>query len=123
MVVWISGRAGMVIGEFGRDRLANDDRPAGAQPCYHARITARPPAPRKRRSQLRGIISGIDDVLDCDGNTVERLTRAALGAALIERARLSDRVLAIEMGKGFDPAVNRVNAIKKSERILVVRKR
>src|SRR3984893_11396495 len=110
MVVWISGRAGMVIGEFGRDRLANDDRPAGTQPCHHARITPRPPAPGKRRSQLRGIISGIDDVLDCDGNTVERPTRTALGAALIERARLSERVVAIEMGKGVEFAVSSVNA-------------
>ena len=54
---------------------------------------------------------------------MQRSDRPALRAALVERARLSEHVLAIEMHECLDLAVDRVNALEAGARIILGRNR
>ena len=58
-------------------------------------------ARRQRRAELSRIIRGVDDVLDRDGNAVQRPERMAFEAAFVEFARLGKRMVAVEMGEGL----------------------
>ena len=55
---------GMEIGEFGRDRLADDHRAGGAQPRYGRAVAHRLAALEQRRAAFGLVIGGVEDVLD-----------------------------------------------------------
>src|SRR5262249_58251712 len=80
-----------------------------------------PPARRERRSEFGRVIRGVDDVLDRDRNAVQRAEGVALRAALVERARLRERVLAVEMDERFDLAVESFDAVETSAGIILGR--
>ena len=121
VVMRVARRAGMVIGELGGHRLADDDGAGRAQLGHHGGVVARPAATADRRAELGRIIRRVDDVLDRDRNAVQRSERVALRAALVERARLRERVLAVEMDERFDLAINRFNAVEAGARIILGR--
>src|SRR5262249_53379737 len=103
-VVRFARRTGMIIGELGRHRLADDDRAGGAQLGDHGGVVRGRATRRERRSEFGRVVRGVDDVLDRDRNAVQRAEGVALGTALVERARLRERVLAVEMDERFDLA-------------------
>ena len=100
----------MEIGELGGDGLADDDGAGGAQPGDDGGVVPGPASGGERRTELGRIVRGVDDVLDRDRNAVQRTERVALHAALVERARLREHMLAIEMGERPDLAVERFDA-------------
>jgi len=112
VVVRVARRTGMIIGELGRHRLADDDGAGGAQLGDYSGVVARPTAAADGGAELGRIIRGVDDVLDRDWNAVQRADRVSLRAALVERARLRERVLAVEMGECLDLAVEGFDAVE-----------
>jgi hypothetical protein len=119
---WLCGlRVGMIIGELGRHRFSDDDRAGGAQLGDHGGVVAGPATRRERRSEFGRIIRGVDDVLDRDRNAVQRAEGVALRAALVERARLRERVLAVEVDERFDLAVESFDAVETSADIILGR--
>src|SRR5258706_428330 len=58
---------------------------------------------------------------DRDRNAVQRSERLALRAALVERARLRERVLAVEMGECLDLAVEGFDAVETGADIILGR--
>src|SRR5262249_14708165 len=108
----------MIIGELGRHRLADDDRAGGAQLGDDGGVVAGPATGAERRAEFGRVIRGVDDVLDRDRNAVQRAEGVALRAALVERARLRERVLAVEMDERLDLAVEGFNAVEAGADIL-----
>src|SRR6516162_833746 len=102
----------MIIGELGRHRLADDDRAGGAQLGHYRGIVPRPAAAADRRPELGRVIRGVDDVLDRDRDAVQRTNRVAVRAALVERARLRERALTVDMDECFDLAVESFDAVE-----------
>ena len=72
-------------------------------------------------AELGRIVRGVDDVLDRDRNAVQRAERVAQRAALVERARLRQHMLAVEMSERPDLAVERVDAIEAGAGIVLGR--
>ena len=101
-VARISCLAWMEIGKFRRHRLADDDRSRLAQLADSGAVGIWP-APRKnRRTAFGRIVRGVEDVLDSDRNAVQRPGALATGLAAIERTRLRQRVLRIQMDESVD---------------------
>ena len=121
VVVRVARRAGMVIRELGGHRLADDDRAGRAQLGDHGGVVPRPAAAADRRAEFGRVIRGIDDVLDRDRDAVQRPDRVALRAALVERARLRERVLAVEMDERLDLAVEGFDAVETGADIILGR--
>ena len=110
---------GMEIGELGGHRLADDDRAGCAQP-RHRRAVAHRLATEQRRAAFGRVVGGVEDVLDADRNAMQRADRMAVAAALVERARLRQRISdrdarkrllvfdrgnAVEAGAGIPPRI------------------
>ncbi len=97
----------MEIGKFGGHCLADDDRAGRAQARNRRGVAHRLAAPEQRRAAFGLEVGGVEDVLDADRNAVQRADRLAVAAALVERARLRQRIVWIEMNEGAYPAVDR----------------
>ncbi len=69
--------AGMQVGQLGRHGLAHDHGARRPQARHRRRVLARHPARVVRRAVARGHPRHVDDVLDPDGQAVERADRAA----------------------------------------------
>jgi hypothetical protein len=113
----------MEIGELGGHRLADDDRAGGAQLRHYGGVAPRPASGGERRAKLSRVIRGIDDVLDRDRNAVERPDRPTLRAALVESARLRQRMVDVEMDERLDLTIERFNALQAGARIILGRNR
>ena len=109
-VMRITGLAGTEIGELGRHRLADDDR-AG-------RIGARTAAGQGWRAAFRWIVGRVDDVLYSHRDAVQRADRPPALAPFIALARLSQRMLCVEMGEGLHLRLNRRDPVKAGARDL-----
>src|SRR3954451_16534299 len=107
----------MEIGELGGDGLADDDRAGGAQPGDNGGVVPGPASSGERRTEFGRIVRGVDYVLDRDRNAVQPTERVALHAALVERPRLREHMLAIEMRERLDLAVERLDARETGARI------
>src|SRR5262249_55352165 len=112
VIVRIARGASMEIGELGGYRLADDDRPGGAQLRHYRGVVAGPTTGGERRAALGRVIRRLDDVLDRDRNAVQRPERMAVRAPLIEATRLRERMVTIEMRERLDLAVEPFNALE-----------
>ena len=118
-VAWIACLAWMEIGKFRRHRLADDDRSRLAQLADSGAVGIWP-APRKnRRTAFGRIVRGVEDVLDSDRNAVQRPGALATGLAAIERTRLRQRVLRIQMDESVDFALDSRNPLQAGARIVL----
>ena len=73
----IAGRARVHPCEFGRDRLAEDDRSGFAQRRDARAVAVSSKAGEQRRTVFRRHVDGFDDVLDADRHAVDRRKRLA----------------------------------------------
>ena len=122
-IVRIAGRSRMEIGEFGGDGLADDHGTGVAQPLDHMRVLIGPAPGQERRAAFGRIVAGVDDVLDPDRNAVQRTQRHAPALALVERARLRDGMVGIEMGEGADFRIDRGDTVEAGAGIFLGRDR
>ncbi len=112
-VVRIARRRRIEEGEFGRMRLAEDDRAGGLQRDHDFRIgrCRRRVLPRAAVAARRQAFD-VDDVLDADRDAVQRAAKPAVlrlrGAA---RGGL-ERPLAVHFAPGFDMGLDRRDAIQ-----------
>ena len=117
-IVRIARRTRVEIGELRRHGLAEDDCAGRPQPHHGGGIAVRAPPGKQRRAAFGRIVGGIEDVLDADRNAVQRTDRQPIAATLVERARLRERVVTVEMDEGVDLVVERRDAIEAGTDIL-----
>jgi hypothetical protein len=121
--MWIAGLSWAVISELRRHRLADDDRAGLAQTADGGSIRFGPPAGENWRAALGRIVGGIEDVLNSDGNAVQRPDASAVGLVAVERARLGQCMLAIDVDEGLDIGLDRRDAPEAGARVLLGRQR
>jgi hypothetical protein len=97
----IGGPPGGDAGEFAGHGLAEDHRTGGAHQRDARCIGRRTVAAVDRRTHLGRHVEGIDDVLDPDRQPVQR----PAGAGAVERARLRERGIGVEIDPRPDHAV------------------
>ena len=112
-VVRVAGRAGMQVGEFGGDGLAEQHAAGLAGQRHAGGVALRPPALVDRRAPFGRHVGGVDDVLDAERHAGER---AALAALVDARAPPRCACSAIDIGPGLDLALARRDAVEAGAR-------
>ena len=104
-VIRVARAARMGGGEFGRHRLAEDDRAGFAQRGHGRGVALRAPAGEERRAVLGRHVDGLDDVLDADRHAVDLRQRIGRRAsARPSRVGGFARAVDVEMDEGADLA-------------------
>src|SRR5262245_6514835 len=109
----------MEVGELGGHRLADDDGAGGAQLAHDGGILVRPATGEQRRAAFGRIVGGVEDVLDPDRNAVQRTEAPAFRLVAVERARLRQRMLGIEVGERLDFALAGRNPVEAGARVFL----
>jgi hypothetical protein len=106
-VVRIGGRRRRHAGKFAGRRFAQNNRAGATQKRNAGRVRERPIAVIDRRTHFCRHIERIDNVLDPDRHAVQR----SAASFVIERARLSERQIRVEINPRLDDAVARRDAV------------
>ena len=104
----IASRGRMQVGELRRRRLAENHAARAPQQRHRRRVGARPVAAIDRRAVSGRHVRGVDDVLDSHRYAVQRPLRRLP----VERARLRQRHIRIDMYPGSQLAVARRDAFE-----------
>ena len=111
-IVRVAGRAGMQVGEFGGDGLAEQHAAGLARQRDAGGVALGLAALVDRRAPFGRHVEGVDDVLDAERHAGER---AAL-AAVVEGAGRGKRRVRIDMRPGVHLALARGDAVEAGAR-------
>ena len=96
--------------QLGGDGLADDDGARPAQRGDAGGVAGRPASLEDGAAVLGRHVGGVDDVLDADGDAMQRADALACPARRVGRLRLLERALAVEERPGADLRLERIDA-------------
>ena len=107
VIVRIARSGRTAAAERNRRRLADDDRAAAPQRVDRSRVPKRTVPPEQLAAELRRHVERLDEILDADGQAVDRRQRTAAPIPLRRRVGRFSGALAIEMLPRHHPIFDR----------------
>ena len=94
------------IGALGHLQLAGEDRAGLAQPGGHGAVDTRAPVAERDRAHMRGCVLGRAEVLEAEGDAVERALDGAARDLLVRLCRLPGRDIRHHRGVAAERAIS-----------------